>query len=133
MSAATKSIGLKRICTGCGSRFYDLEKRPIICPSCEVEFTGEIKTKARRGSKIAEVKKEKPVQVEVVEEKEERELPEEELGVEVISLEDAEETSIDEDEKNIVTEDTLDDIPDVGVEVDDESDDDTLLVEVEED
>lgn len=40
--------GLKRICSNCGNRFYDLNKRPIICPSCETKFTGEIKVKARR-------------------------------------------------------------------------------------
>ena len=40
--------GLKRICSNCGNRFYDLNKRPIICPSCETEFTGEMKVKSRR-------------------------------------------------------------------------------------
>lgn len=45
--------GLKRICTSCGNRFYDLNKRPIVCPSCETEFTGEIKIKARRSRIIA--------------------------------------------------------------------------------
>ena len=43
------SKGLKRICMNCGMRFYDLDKSPIICPSCETEFTGEEKVKARRG------------------------------------------------------------------------------------
>ncbi len=40
--------GLKRICTNCGTRFYDFNKRPIACPSCSTEFTGEIKVKTRR-------------------------------------------------------------------------------------
>ncbi len=41
--------GFKRICMSCGSRFYDMNKRPIVCPSCQTEFTGEIKVKSRRG------------------------------------------------------------------------------------
>lgn len=49
---ATDPRGLKRICTNCGIRFYDMNNRPIVCPSCETEFTGEVKVKTRR-SKIA--------------------------------------------------------------------------------
>lgn len=45
--------GLKRICAACGNRFYDLNKRPIVCPSCDAEFTGEIKVKSRRGRTAA--------------------------------------------------------------------------------
>ncbi|NBP73957.1 MAG: TIGR02300 family protein, partial [Alphaproteobacteria bacterium] len=30
--------GLKRTCLGCGTRFYDMKKDPIVCPSCEAEF-----------------------------------------------------------------------------------------------
>lgn len=40
--------GLKRICTNCGTRFYDMNKRPITCPTCTTEFTGEIKVRTRR-------------------------------------------------------------------------------------
>ncbi len=55
MSAALDARGMKRICTGCGTRFYDMKKRPIICPGCKVEFTGEIKVKTRRGRAAAVV------------------------------------------------------------------------------
>jgi uncharacterized protein (TIGR02300 family) len=27
--------GIKRTCSGCGAKFYDLHKDPIICPKCE--------------------------------------------------------------------------------------------------
>ncbi len=30
--------GTKRLCEGCGAKFYDLNNTPIICPMCEVEF-----------------------------------------------------------------------------------------------
>ena len=46
---ALNPMGLKRICTNCGDRFYDINKRPIICPSCGEEFTIEAKLKTRRG------------------------------------------------------------------------------------
>lgn len=51
MSAVAKAAdprGLKRVCSSCGIRFYDLNKRPIACPNCSTEFTGEIKVKSRR-------------------------------------------------------------------------------------
>lgn len=41
--------GLKRICLSCSNRFYDLNKRPILCPNCNTEYSGETKVKARRG------------------------------------------------------------------------------------
>lgn len=40
--------GLKRICMSCGTRFYDMNKRPVVCPHCSTEFTGEAKVKTRR-------------------------------------------------------------------------------------
>lgn len=48
MTLALDARGLKRICMSCGTRFYDMNKRPIVCPNCDVEFTGEIKVKTRR-------------------------------------------------------------------------------------
>ncbi len=30
--------GTKRLCGGCGAKFYDLNNAPIYCPLCEVEF-----------------------------------------------------------------------------------------------
>lgn len=59
MAAAADARGLKRICTGCGTRFYDFKKRPIICPQCQEQFSGEIKVKTRRGRVPAAV--EEPV------------------------------------------------------------------------
>ncbi len=47
-AAVADAKGLKRVCASCGIRFYDLNKRPIVCPNCTTEFTGEIKVKNRR-------------------------------------------------------------------------------------
>ncbi len=97
MAAKTNERGLKRICADCGIHFYDLEKRPIICPGCSEEFTGEIKIKSRRGRTVAN---DEPAKVETVAPKEEGELEEEDAGVEVISLDDAEPASKDAPEED---------------------------------
>jgi uncharacterized protein (TIGR02300 family) len=66
-------LGLKRACSSCGAKFYDLNKDPIICPKCGTEFdaaavikprrarsTAEDKPKAKKAPKIAEVDPELP-------------------------------------------------------------------------
>ena len=40
--------GTKRICQACGSKFYDLLRSPIVCPSCSVEFDPEALLRSRR-------------------------------------------------------------------------------------
>ena len=45
---SSDSRGIKRICQNCGNKFYDLNQRPIKCPSCGNEFSGDIKVKTRR-------------------------------------------------------------------------------------
>ncbi len=35
---AKAELGLKRICAGCGAKFYDLGAQPIVCPTCETVF-----------------------------------------------------------------------------------------------
>ena len=31
--------GKKVVCLNCGAKFYDLNRKPIICPSCNTEYT----------------------------------------------------------------------------------------------
>ncbi len=31
-------LGTRRVCTGCGAKFYDLFKDPIVCPKCQTAF-----------------------------------------------------------------------------------------------
>jgi uncharacterized protein (TIGR02300 family) len=40
--------GSKRICLNCGARFYDLNRTPIVCPSCETVFDPAANSKPRR-------------------------------------------------------------------------------------
>ena len=42
------SLGIKRSCQACGCKYYDFNKTPIVCPSCEAEFDPEVLLKSRR-------------------------------------------------------------------------------------
>lgn len=33
--------GLKRVCPSCATRFYDLQRDPMTCPSCGATFSAE--------------------------------------------------------------------------------------------
>lgn len=114
--------GLKRICMSCGARFYDLNKKPIICPSCNIEFTGEIKVKARRGRIAAE--EDSPIEKDAVsEDVVEAETEEIEGDEETVSLEDIEEEAAEDDEDAIVIEDDIDieeDLDDLDDEIDED-------------
>ena len=35
---AKPELGTKRLCAGCGAKFYDLSKDPIVCPKCSTVF-----------------------------------------------------------------------------------------------
>ena len=41
-------LGGRRACPHCEAKFYDLNKQPIVCPSCGKEFDPEILLKSRR-------------------------------------------------------------------------------------
>jgi len=45
---ANPKWGTKRLCQSCGAKFYDLQKSPILCPSCGTEFDPEALLKSRR-------------------------------------------------------------------------------------
>ena len=44
--------GKKRICLACNTKYYDLNKSPIICPSCGSEFDPDIYLKSRKGKNL---------------------------------------------------------------------------------
>ena len=43
--------GTKRICHACSTRFYDMNKAPVVCPKCEAPFSAETILKSR-GARI---------------------------------------------------------------------------------
>ncbi len=49
-------LGFKRICPGCGTRYYDRGLVPPVCPSCNAEFNPDALLKNRR-SRIIEDEK----------------------------------------------------------------------------
>lgn len=56
---ANPKWGTKRQCQSCGTKFYDLLKNPIVCPSCKTGFDPEALLKSRR---VRAVVKPKPVE-----------------------------------------------------------------------
>ena len=44
--------GRKRTCQVCGKKFYDLNKSPIICPSCGTEFDPNEHLRTRKGKSV---------------------------------------------------------------------------------
>mgnify|MGYP005738093807 FL=1 len=51
---STNALGIKRHCHSCGTKFYDLNRTPIICPSCNTEFDPEVLLKSRRVKPVAQ-------------------------------------------------------------------------------
>ena len=116
--AVADTRGLKRICMSCGTRFYDMNKRPAVCPSCKAEYTGEAKVKGRRGRAAAN-EEDEPVK-----KTPERETEEVDRDDMVVSLEEVDEGG-DEDELSM-------DLDDDGIgDLDDLEEDTSLEDELE--
>ncbi len=73
---AKPELGTKRLCAGCGAKFYDLNKDPIVCPKCSTVF------------EIAPSLRPRPEAPRAVEVEEEAAVPEA-AGAEFVSLEEA--------------------------------------------
>ena len=50
---AKQEWGLKRTCQVCGKKYYDLNKSPIICPSCGAEFDPNHYLKTKKGKSVS--------------------------------------------------------------------------------
>jgi uncharacterized protein (TIGR02300 family) len=122
--------GLKRICMACSTRFYDFNKRPVTCPSCSAEFTGDIKVRARRARPLLDddiapkILADEP-EIEVIKDDE---AEEEVADAETISLDEAEELEVVEEEDEVEADLELDEDED-----DDDDDEDDDLEDEEED
>jgi uncharacterized protein (TIGR02300 family) len=47
---AKTDLGSKQVCPSCGAKFYDLSRRPAVCPKCTTSFDpAEEGVRARRG------------------------------------------------------------------------------------
>ncbi|HEY7852370.1 MAG TPA: TIGR02300 family protein, partial [Caulobacteraceae bacterium] len=45
---ANPELGAKQICPTCSTKFYDLTRRPAVCPKCGAEFDPEEAMRNRR-------------------------------------------------------------------------------------
>ena len=113
-------LGTKRTCPSCAARFYDLMKNPIVCPKCNANFVAA-SVLPSKGEMPAMAPAPKPRVVEVADDVEV-------ADVELISLEDAEAPDVADDDETAGIEDV-----DLGEEAGDAAEDDTFLVEQEED
>ena len=97
--------GTKRVCPGCGARFYDLNRTPVTCPVCQAAYQLPA-APSRRSSERAQAPA--PRKVNEVKPRPAAETPE------VISLEEVEEAgaeaAIAEDEEMV---DLGDDAPEI--------------------
>ncbi len=107
---AKPDLGNKRQCQNCGTKFFDLNKDPILCPKCGTVF--QVSAAARAASRAA------------AQDDEEAEV---EPDAEVVSLEDADQVD-DGKVAAVATDDDVDLEEDVVAD-----DDDTFLEEEEED
>ncbi len=96
-------LGTKRACPSCHSRFYDLNREPIVCPICGTSFLAEalLPSKSDHPTPAAPPRPQ-PVEVE----------PADAEDVEIVSLEDVKEEGEDEaaDIEDVEIEDQGDDI-----------------------
>jgi uncharacterized protein (TIGR02300 family) len=94
---AIKDLGTKLVCLNCGARFYDLKKKPPVCPKCNVEYVA-VKARMRKATVKVEPK-ETPI-----ENKQEND----DVNAEENILEGVEVEVEDEDAEDNVIEDTSD-------------------------
>jgi uncharacterized protein (TIGR02300 family) len=116
---AKPELGTKRLCAGCGAKFYDLNKDPITCPKCGTVY--EVVVVAPRGRPDAAAARAQAAQV--------AEAEPETNEAEFVSLEEAD-AEVEGGAKKTPAEGG-EDVEDVEVEGGDE-DDNTFIEETEE-
>lgn len=132
LNVAKPELGTKRTCLNCGSKFYDLNRDPIVCPSCGTHFetVASKVTPATAAEPEAEAKEEEDetedAQVEMVS-LEEADSEEEETGAIEVSTDDDDDDDVgtsDDEEDTFLEEDDEenDDVSDIVGDVDDDDD-----------
>jgi uncharacterized protein (TIGR02300 family) len=102
--------GQKRACPGCGSRFYDLLRDPITCPSCGATVAPTAFSKTRRSRSVAAKAAAKSAVV-----------------VEAAATATVANVPVDDEATGIVADDDNDEV--IGIITDDDDDDDDDLIE----
>ena len=125
--------GKKRICSSCNAKYYDLNKSPIICPSCGAEFDPNDYLRSKKGKSIplkASVKDDSDL-TENIENIDDIEV---DVDAEVVSDDDPL-LEISKEDKTVLADDEIDMDEDVSFIDDDEitEDDNSINVEISED
>ncbi len=100
--------GEKRTCLDCGAKFYDMQRSPIVCPTCDTEFVPVVTGRGSRAKAAAPVPVPEPKKP-------------------AISDEDDLLVADDDDDDD---DDLLPDDPDLDILEDDDDDDDDLIEDV---
>ena len=118
---AKQDLGKKRRCASCGMKFYDFNKSPITCPSCDTEFNPDNLLKSRRGRTTKQVAASAAANDEIAEKEllpeDEAEADTDDLGddEDLASIPAAESNGDDEEEAGMLDNDMDDDFID-GIE-----------------
>ncbi|MCC2110443.1 MAG: TIGR02300 family protein [Hyphomicrobiales bacterium] len=113
---AKPELGIKRLCAGCGAKYYDLNRDPVVCPKCGVVFELQpSKVRPETASAKAEKKEDEP----------------EEEDTNMVALEEAEEKAAEPKGRAAVPD--VDDDSDDDIEIEDDDSDDAFLEDDEED
>ena len=125
--------GKKRICSSCNTKYYDLNKSPIICPSCGAEFNPNDYLKSKKGKNV-------PLKASV---EDDNDLTKDIENIDDIEIDNDSEVVSDDDplleinkeDQNVIADDEIDMDEDVSFIDDDEitEDDNGINVEINED
>jgi uncharacterized protein (TIGR02300 family) len=66
---AKLDLGTKRVCPNCGTKYYDLNKDPIVCPKCGTHFEAPARSRSAPAVLVEEAVKpleEAPADVEFI-------------------------------------------------------------------
>jgi len=111
---AKPELGIKRLCAGCGAKYYDLNKSPIVCPKCSTVYEVTLpRAKSDGGRSAAPVAEVEPETAEV----------------ETVSLEEADAETTGRAKADVP--ESVDDI-EVDETIEDDDDDSTFIAEEEE-
>ncbi len=131
---AKAELGDKQLCPSCGAKFYDLGKRPAVCPKCATAFdpTDEaVRLKRVRTRPPAYEEDEAPKAAKAADDDEAAEEEEETVELDEAAVADPVEGTLDEDEEEGPA--NSDEIPagfseDVGEEEEEAADDDAVPI-----
>jgi uncharacterized protein (TIGR02300 family) len=135
---AAPELGQKQICPNCSAKFYDLARRPAVCPKCQTAFDPEEAVRNRRiRTRAPDYEAEEEKEEQVVEpegfEEEADETPEIDQAVEAEPLE------ADEEVEGVEAGAPAAPVEDIGVdfaedpELESEADDEVPFIEDEDD